>query len=465
VHSEAALGQTTLRRACSDQAPQSETSAVKKTILLEALPRAGRYWLASAALLLFLLPAAASAQMQGPPAPGMPQTKPLTPPPASFHVEYRAGRLSVHALDAPLRRVLAEVVRQSGIQIIGMENVHGRVSVDFSDEPLGPALTSLLIDVDYAFSGDLARPQGIAHATLLVMERHAASAGKGAAPAATTATAAKPGDGTADADADANADPDNPDADADANADPDTPDPDADANAEEDPNAANANPPPAQPLQAPPVYINQSPGQIAQPVPGNPGAPGQPAPWQPTRPPSNPPGNPPGGAGPRGAISFNLASRNVQTLVAAMQSPNPAVQGPAFTNLSAIDSGAAVRAAVAAAKNPDATVRLGALTLLDNSSAAPEGTVLQTLGEALADKDEQVKDYALDALANRGQAAAGYLAPLLKDSDPALRLRVVQDLAGKDWAAPLLKMALKDSDPSVRVAASALVQPAPTGAQ
>lgn len=380
-------------------------------------------------------------------------------PQANFHVEYRAGRLSVHAVDASLRRVLAEVVRQSGIQIIGMENVRGRVSVDFSDEPLGPALTSLLIEVDYAISGDLARPQGIAHATLLVMERHGAPAGKGPAPAATTATAAKPDDGTADADADPDAEA--PDPDADANADPDAPDPDSDANAEEDPNAAKENPPPAQPPAGPPVYINQ-PGQIAQPVPGNnPGQPGQVRPLPPGRvPPSGPaPPNPPG------SMSFNLATGNVQTLAVAIQSPNAAVQGPAFTNLSAIDSGAAVRAAVAAAKNPDATVRLGALELLDNSPTAAEATVVQALGEALTDKDEQVKDYALDALVRRGQAAAGYLAPLLKDSDAALRLRVVQDLAGKDWATPLLRMALNDSDASVRVAASALVQPAAPAAQ
>lgn len=434
---------------------------MKKANFLDARPRAGSCWLApAAALLCFFFPAgAASAQTYGPPTPDALQAKPAAPPQASFHVECRAGRLSVHAVDAPLRKVLAEVVRQSGIQIIGMENVRGRVSVDFSDEALGPALTSLLIEMDYAISGDLAQPQGIAHATLLVMERHAGPGGKGAAPAATTASAAKPDDGTADADAD----PDAPDPDADANADPDAPDPDSDANADEDPNA-KVNPPPSQPPPAPPVYINQP----VQPAPGNgQGAPGQVTPILPGRalPPGSTPSNPPGSASPPGAMSFNLATRNVQTLTAAIQSPNAAVQGPAFTNLSAIDSGAAVRAAIAATKNPDATVQLGALMLLDNSPAAPEAAVVQTLGEALAQKDEQVKDYALDALVRRGEAAAGYIAPLLKDSDPELRLRVVQDLAGKDWATPLLKMALNDSDESVRVAAAALVKPAPTGAQ
>jgi hypothetical protein len=431
-------------------------------------------------LLLFFLPAgAASAQVkiqpQGPPAPGTSQllAKPATPSPANFHVEYRAGRLSVHAVDAPLRRVVAEVARQSGIQIIGMENVRGRVSVDFSNEPLGPALTSLLIEVDYAISGDLAQPQGIAHATLLVMERQGAPARAGGpAIAKTTASAAKP-DGTADTDAD----PDAPDPDADANADPDAPDPDADANADEDPNAAQQAPPAAQPPTLPPVYVNQ-PGQ-----PGPDGTPGQPTPIPTPRralPPGSTPSNPPGGAAsnlpgsasptgntpanPPGAMGFSLASRTVQTLVTAIQSPNPAVQGPAFTNLSAIDSGAAVRAAISATSNPDAAVRLGGLMLLDSSSVAPEATVLQTLGGALSDKDEQVKDYALDALMRRDQQAAGYIAPLLKDSDPALRLRVVQDLAGKDWAAPLLRIALNDSDPSVRVAAAALVKPAPTAA-
>ncbi|HEV3254729.1 MAG TPA: hypothetical protein VG033_09990 [Candidatus Acidoferrales bacterium] len=449
--------------------------------LLNARPCAGSCRLApAAALLLFFLPAgAASAQVkiqpQGPPAPGTSQllAKPATPSPANFHVEYRAGRLSVHAVDAPLRRVVAEVARQSGIQIIGMENVRGRVSVDFSNEPLGPALTSLLIEVDYAISGDLAQPQGIAHATLLVMERQGAPARAGGpAIAKTTASAAKP-DGTADTDAD----PDAPDPDADANADPDAPDPDADANADEDPNAAQQAPPAAQPPTLPPVYVNQ-PGQ-----PGPDGTPGQPTPIPTPRralPPGSTPSNPPGGAAsnlpgsasptgntpanPPGAMGFSLASRTVQTLVTAIQSPNPAVQGPAFTNLSAIDSGAAVRAAISATSNPDAAVRLGGLMLLDSSSVAPEATVLQTLGGALSDKDEQVKDYALDALMRRDQQAAGYIAPLLKDSDPALRLRVVQDLAGKDWAAPLLRIALNDSDPSVRVAAAALVKPAPTAA-
>jgi hypothetical protein len=352
--------------------------------------------------------------------------------------------------------VLAEVARQSGIQIIGMENVRGRVSVDFSDQPLGPALTSLLIEVDYAISGDLARPQGIAHARLMVMERHAAPTGAGSAPAATTAVAAQPDDGTADADAD----PDAPDPDADANADPDAPDPDADANTtDEDPNAANQNPPPSQPPPGPPVYINQAPGQTVQPGQIN-----NQGPPQRILPPGRfPPGGAPGG--PTGSMSFNPGTADLPSLTAGIQSANPAIQAPAFLNLAAIDSGAAVRAAVAAAKSPDATVRLGALTLLDSSPAAPEATVLQTLGEALADKDAQVKEYALDALVRRGKAGASYLTPALKDSDPALRLRVVQDLAGKDWATPLLMMALNDSDPSVRFAAASLVKPAPPRAQ
>jgi hypothetical protein len=461
---------------------------VKIANLLDAAPLAGSCRLApAAALLLFLFPAgAASAQVriqmqpQGPPAPGTSplQAKPAAPPQANFHVEYRAGRLSVHAVDAPLRRVVAEVARQSGIQIIGMENVRGRVSVDFSNEPLGPALTSLLIEVDYAISGDLAQPQGIAHATLLVMERQGAPARAGGPAAAkTTASAANADGGTADTEAD----PDAPDPDADANADPDAPDPDADANADEDPNAAQQAPPAAQQPTLPPVYVNQ-PGQVVQPGPGNnQSVPGQvppiPVPGR-ALPPGSTPSNPPGGAAsnlpgsasptgsapanPPGAASFNVASRTVQSLVAAIQSPNAAVQGPAFTNLSAIDSGAAMRAAIEATSNPDAAVRLGGLMLLDNSSIAPEATMLQTLGGALSDKDEQVKDFALDALLRHGQDAAGYIAPLLKDSDPALRLRVVQDLAGKDWATPLLRIALSDSDESVRVAAAALVKPAGT---
>jgi hypothetical protein len=430
---------------------------VKKTNLKDAAHRAGRSWLAPGAALLyfFFATGAASAQVQGPPTPGMPQTKLAAPPQANFHVEYRDGRLSVRAQDASLRKVLAEVARQSGIQIIGMENVRGRVSVDFSDQPLGPALTSLLIEVDYAISGDLARPQGIAHARLMVMERHGAPTGAGSAPAATTAVAAQPDDATADEDADANADPDAADPDADANADPDA---DADANTDADPNAAEN--PPAQPPPGPPVYINQAPGQVAQPGPGNyQGAPGQPAPWQPRRPPGAP------GTPPPGSMSFNPATADLGSLSAGIQSANAAIQGPAFLNLAAVDSGAAVRAAVAATKNPDATVRLGALTLLDSSPAAPEVAVLQALGEALADKDAQVKEYALDALVRRGKAGASYLTPALKDSDPALRLRVVQDLAGKDWATPLLMMALNDSDPSVRFAAASLVKPAPPRAQ
>lgn len=80
---------------------------------------------------------------------------------------------------------------------------------------------------------------------------------------------------------------------------------------------------------------------------------------------------------------------------------------------------------------------------------------LQAL-EALADADSGVKDYAIQALADRGgDESVGALRLALRDPDPAVRLWVVNHVAPQGQGLTLLREVLADADATVRSVAAA----------
>jgi len=70
-----------------------------------------------------------------------------------FEIAWTGERLTVHALNAPLGEVIAEVARQTGILIVGQEKLAGQLSIDFADLAPQEALTKLLADVNYIVQG------------------------------------------------------------------------------------------------------------------------------------------------------------------------------------------------------------------------------------------------------------------------------------------------------------------------
>jgi hypothetical protein len=71
------------------------------------------------------------------------------PPP---RVEWHNGQLSVHADSYPLSRIIQHVAKISDVDIIGLDNVSGNASVNFSGESLSHAFDTLLPGWDYAFT-------------------------------------------------------------------------------------------------------------------------------------------------------------------------------------------------------------------------------------------------------------------------------------------------------------------------
>jgi hypothetical protein len=68
---------------------------------------------------------------------------------APLTVSWANDRLSVRASDALLSDIVAEVGRLAGVQVIGSDNLAGRLTVDFADLLIIEALRTLLTDVNY----------------------------------------------------------------------------------------------------------------------------------------------------------------------------------------------------------------------------------------------------------------------------------------------------------------------------
>lgn len=79
---------------------------------------------------------------------------------AASKIEFRDGRLTVAAANAPLARILEEVARQTKIEVRGLPLVGEQAWVNFSSLPLEAALPNLLSNFDYAIVKGEFRAQG-----------------------------------------------------------------------------------------------------------------------------------------------------------------------------------------------------------------------------------------------------------------------------------------------------------------
>jgi hypothetical protein len=109
-----------------------------------ARPLARRVGLLAVAVLLFL-------------------AAPATAQPGS-RVDWKDGRLSVRAEETPLADVLAEIARQTGVQILGAEDLRESLTLGFSNVALEDGLRRLLAGLSYVIV-EPAAPQGKARPT------------------------------------------------------------------------------------------------------------------------------------------------------------------------------------------------------------------------------------------------------------------------------------------------------------
>ena len=84
-------------------------------------------------------------------------------------VDWKQGRLSVDAENAELSHVLREVAQQTGIEILGAQDIGQLVSIHLSDVSLQKALKALLDGQDYAVLGDISSPQKARTAQVVVL--------------------------------------------------------------------------------------------------------------------------------------------------------------------------------------------------------------------------------------------------------------------------------------------------------
>lgn len=92
--------------------------------------------------------------------------------------------------------------------------------------------------------------------------------------------------------------------------------------------------------------------------------------------------------------------------------------------------------------------------------AALQGSeAVAMLAAALRDADPDVREVAVEALADRGGAAIDELAFALHDVDAKVRFEAIDALAeiDSDEARSLLQLALADVDPRIRAAAAELL--------
>jgi len=121
---------------------------------------------------------AQSEQPQVPAQPAKPAPKPIivqSPPPnqplaqPSLKVDFAGGKLSVTADRMPLSQVLREVGQRTGLEMRGVQDASGVVSVKFSDETVAQGVQELLGGINYAVIGSLASARDIQEARVVVL--------------------------------------------------------------------------------------------------------------------------------------------------------------------------------------------------------------------------------------------------------------------------------------------------------
>jgi HEAT repeat protein len=141
----------------------------------------------------------------------------------------------------------------------------------------------------------------------------------------------------------------------------------------------------------------------------------------------------------------------IQTLRQALLDHDQSMQTQAFELLAQSDAPGAMDALLDLAGNEEPEIRQQALSLMSQVGQDEGPTVVSALGEALADADEGVKRYAIEALASWGnQDAMQYLRQALRDPDPFTRTLAVESVAALKEGLPLIYEAISDADPTVR---------------
>jgi len=153
---------------------------------------------------------------------------------------------------------------------------------------------------------------------------------------------------------------------------------------------------------------------------------------------------------------------NETALQKAVFDPDPTIQEAAFTLLAERNRQGAVTLLVNTAKSGTPQEQLHALQLLHHTDQAEERTILSILGGAVTGKDIAVKNYAIQALAERGGPdAIGYLRQAIHDPDPSIRVMVLENaiqLVPHEQSLPLLQEALSDDDARVSATATSWLE-------
>jgi hypothetical protein len=155
----------------------------------------------------------------------------------------------------------------------------------------------------------------------------------------------------------------------------------------------------------------------------------------------------------------SLDTASPEELAAALAEPGAGdVAEAAFERLAAQDPQDAARVVRRLAGNPDGALRRRALELLDRAEAAEPGEALAAIIEAASDPDEEVRIFALSALAlRRGGDSEAVLRRELQNPDPDVRIAVIQSIAERDPTSELVREASADGDPRVAGYARALM--------
>jgi hypothetical protein len=149
----------------------------------------------------------------------------------------------------------------------------------------------------------------------------------------------------------------------------------------------------------------------------------------------------------------------IKALRQALLDHDQSMQTQAFELLAQSDAPGAMDALLDLAGNEEPQIRQQALSLMSQVGQDEGPTVVSALGEALADADEGVKRYAIEALASWGnQDAMQYLRQALRDPDPFTRTLAVESVAALKEGLPLIYEAISDADPTVRSTAGYWLQ-------
>lgn len=101
------------------------------------------------------------------PVPAQPQAQSQLQP--SLKVDYVAGKLTVSADRTSLSQVLREVGQKTGIDVRGLQDAGGVVSVRFSGVSVAQGVQELLSGINYAVIGGLTSPEEVRQARVVIL--------------------------------------------------------------------------------------------------------------------------------------------------------------------------------------------------------------------------------------------------------------------------------------------------------